>query len=77
MKIIKVGPSFVGSGFFILNGHTSLSGPADYYYARWSESIMSTSKKARLISAIHYNNHRIYIRRILTHAEYDRGDWKE
>ena len=42
MKIIKVWPSFVGSGFFILNGHTSLSGPADYYYARWSESIMST-----------------------------------
>ena len=33
--------------------------------------------KARLISAIHYNTHRIYIRRILTHAEYDRGDWKE
>ena len=33
--------------------------------------------KARLISAIHYNTHRIYIRQILTHAEYDRGDWKE
>ncbi len=33
--------------------------------------------KVRLISAIHYNTHRIYIRRILTHAEYDRGDWKE
>jgi len=33
--------------------------------------------KARLISAIHYNTHRIYIRRILTHAEYDRGNWKE
>ncbi len=33
--------------------------------------------KTRLISTIHYNTHRIYIRRILTHAEYDRGDWKE
>ncbi len=33
--------------------------------------------KARLISAIHYNTHRIYIRQILTHAEYDRGDWNE
>jgi len=33
--------------------------------------------KARLIAAIHYNNHRIYIRRILTHAEYSKGDWRE
>ena len=33
--------------------------------------------KARLISAIHYYTQRIYIRRILTHAEYDSGDWKE
>jgi mRNA-degrading endonuclease HigB of HigAB toxin-antitoxin module len=28
-------------------------------------------------SEIHYSNHRIYIRRILTHAEYNKGDWKE
>lgn len=27
--------------------------------------------KARLISAIHYNTHRIYVRHILTHKEYD------
>ena len=33
--------------------------------------------KARLIAAIHYSNHRMYIRRILTHAEYDKEDWKE
>jgi len=32
---------------------------------------------ARLIAAVHYNRRRIYIRAILTHAEYDRGDWKE
>jgi mRNA interferase HigB len=33
--------------------------------------------KARLITAIHYNTHRIYIRHILTHKEYDRGFWRE
>lgn len=33
--------------------------------------------KARLIAAIHYSSHRLYIRRILTHAEYNKEDWKE
>ena len=33
--------------------------------------------KARLIAAIHYNRHKIYIRAVLTHDEYDRGTWKE
>jgi mRNA interferase HigB len=32
---------------------------------------------ARLIAAIHYDRQRISIRAILTHAEYDKGDWKE
>ena len=33
--------------------------------------------KVRLIAAIHYNTHRIYIRNILTHSEYDKNKWKE
>ena len=33
--------------------------------------------KARLIAAIHYNTHRIYIRHVLTHKEYDRGSWRK
>lgn len=33
--------------------------------------------KYRLIAAIHYNRRRIYIRHVLTHAEYDKGKWKE
>jgi mRNA interferase HigB len=33
--------------------------------------------KARLIAAIYYNRKRVYIRAILTHAEYDEGEWKE
>jgi len=32
--------------------------------------------KFRLISAIHYNRNKIYIRHILTHAEYDKSIWK-
>lgn len=33
--------------------------------------------KVRLITAIHYNTKIIFIRAILTHKEYDLGDWKE
>jgi mRNA interferase HigB len=33
--------------------------------------------KARLIAAVHYNVHRIYIRHILTHKEYNRGHWRK
>ena len=32
--------------------------------------------KYRLITAIHYNRHKVFIRAVLTHAEYDRGNWK-
>ena len=32
--------------------------------------------KYRLIVSIHFNRGKIYIRHVLTHAEYDRGDWK-
>jgi mRNA interferase HigB len=33
--------------------------------------------KARLVTAIHYNRRKVYIRDILTHVEYDKGKWKE
>ncbi len=33
--------------------------------------------KVRLIAAIHYNRKKIYIRAVLTHAEYDEDKWKE
>ena len=32
--------------------------------------------KYRLIAAIHYNRYKVFIRAVLSHAEYDRGDWK-
>lgn len=33
--------------------------------------------KVRLIAAIHYNSHKVYIRNVLTHDEYDKNKWKE
>ena len=31
--------------------------------------------KYRLITSIHFNRHKVYVRYVLTHAEYDKGDW--
>ena len=31
----------------------------------------------RLIAAIHYNRKKVYIRAVLTHDEYIKGNWKE
>ncbi len=33
--------------------------------------------KYRLIAAIHFNTQKLFIRYILTHAEYDKGGWKK
>ena len=32
--------------------------------------------KYRLITAIHFNRGKVYVRRVLTHEEYDRGGWR-
>ena len=32
--------------------------------------------KYRLITAVHFNRNKAYIRHILTHSEYDEGSWK-
>ena len=31
----------------------------------------------RLITVIHHNRYKVYIRAVLTHAEYDKGGWKD
>ncbi len=33
--------------------------------------------KIRLISSIHFNRQRIYIRHVLNHKDYDKAKWKE
>jgi mRNA interferase HigB len=33
--------------------------------------------KYRLITSIHFNRNKLYIRCILTHREYDKGEWQQ
>lgn len=39
--------------------------------------IFNISGGVRLIAAIHFNTKRVFIRNILTHADYDRNQWKK
>ena len=32
--------------------------------------------KYRLIAALHFNTQKVFIRQVLTHAQYDKGQWK-
>ena len=32
--------------------------------------------KLRLVAAIHFNAGRVFVRVVLTHRQYDKGDWK-
>ena len=32
--------------------------------------------KLRLIAAVHFNTGKVFVRHVLSHAEYDRGQWK-
>jgi len=33
--------------------------------------------KLRLIAVVHYTAHRLYIKHVLDHREYDKGKWRE
>ena len=33
--------------------------------------------KCRLIALVQYGSSRVLVQRVLTHAEYDKGDWRE
>lgn len=39
--------------------------------------VFNVGQPYRLIAAIHFNTQRVFIRYVLTHAEYDRGKWKK
>jgi mRNA interferase HigB len=36
-----------------------------------------SGNRYRLIAAVHYDRRRVYVRHVLTHAEYDRGGWRQ
>lgn len=36
-----------------------------------------SGNKYRLITSIHFNRGKVYIRHVLTHSEYDKGAWKQ
>lgn len=40
-------------------------------------TVFNLTNHCRLITAIHYNTQKIFILRILSHAEYSRDKWKE
>ncbi|MBI2963727.1 MAG: type II toxin-antitoxin system HigB family toxin [Deltaproteobacteria bacterium] len=33
--------------------------------------------KYRLVAAIHFNTQKLFVRHVLTHKEYDQGDWNK
>jgi mRNA interferase HigB len=39
--------------------------------------VFNMGRAYRLIAAIHFNTQMVFVRHILTHAEYDRGKWKK
>jgi len=47
--------------------------------ADWVEGLVvfnMSGNRYRLIAAVHFNRKRVYVRHVLTHAEYDEGAWK-
>jgi mRNA interferase HigB len=40
-------------------------------------TIFNLTNKFRWISAIHYDQQRLYVLRVLTHAEYTKGEWRK
>jgi mRNA interferase HigB len=38
--------------------------------------VFNIGRGYRLIAAIHFNRQIVFIRHVMTHAEYDRGKWK-
>ena len=63
------------SAFVDFNPLRAVFASADYVAGLTVFNI--SGNKYRLITSIHYNRQKIYVRAVLTHADYDRGDWKK
>ena len=44
---------------------------------RWTVFNLKGNRYRRLITEINYRSQRVYVRHVLTHAEYDREEWKQ
>jgi mRNA interferase HigB len=60
--------------FADFNGLRAVFASADYVDGLTVFNI--GGNKYRLITSIHYNRKKVFIRAVLTHSEYDRGHWK-
>ena len=49
-------------------------GQVDYVEDKY---IFNIGSAYRLVAAIHFNRQMVFIRHVLTHAEYERGKWKK
>ena len=49
-------------------------GSVDYVKGKYIFDI--GGNKYRLITAIHFDRKKVFVRHVLTHAEYDKGAWK-
>jgi mRNA interferase HigB len=38
--------------------------------------VFNIGRSCRVVAAIHYNRGKVFVRHVLTHADYDRGAWK-
>jgi len=65
--------------------HAQWASPSEIKSQYSSASILKNNRvifniagnKYRLITSIHFNRGKVYVRHVLTHTEYDRGDWKK
>ena len=63
------------SAFVDFNSQRAVFASADYVAGLTVFNI--GGNKYRLITSIHYNRQKIYVRAVLKHAEYDHGEWKK
>ena len=67
----RLGASPYGIVCHMLNG-VNASNSFKFIRSEWA-----SGNKYRLIVAIHYNRKKVYIRHVLTHAEYSRSHWRK
>ena len=55
--------------------HPGADRPLTAGYRVMSRMTFASFAELRLVAAIHYDRQRVSVRHVLTHADYDRGNW--